>query len=254
MPKFCANLSMMFTEYPFLDRFKAASDAGFKGIEYLFPYDFEPAEIQKRLTEYGLTQVLFNAPPGDWDAGERGMAAIPGRMPEFRESIEDAMEFVEALHPTRLHIMAGNAAGKGAQAMYMENLDWASRRAGDQVILIEPINTRDMPSYFLNRTDQAIGIIEAIGAPNLQLQLDLYHTQITEGDLTRRMERLIGYIGHVQIAGVPDRHEPDEGELNIHHLLDVLDALGYEGWVGCEYHPAGKTEDGLDWLKEFEQG
>jgi len=254
MPKFCANLTMMFTEHNFIDRFSAAAEAGFKGVEYLFPYDFEPGQIEQKLRENDLTQVLFNAPPGDWEAGERGMAAIPGQMPEFRDSIETALEYIEIINPNCLHVMAGNAAGKGAQAMYMENLDWAARRVGEQVILIEPINTRDMPSYFLNRTDQAVGIIEAIGAPNLQLQLDLYHTQIMEGDLTRRLERLIGYIGHIQVAGVPDRHEPDTGELNIRHLFDVLDRLGYNGWVGCEYHPAGRTEDGLAWLTDLAQG
>ena len=254
MLKFCANLTMMFTEHPFIERFAAAAAAGFQGVEYLFPYDFEPSQIQQQLKTNDLTQVLFNAPPGDWEAGERGLASIPGRMPEFRDSIETAMEYIEVLNPTRLHIMAGNAAGKGAQAMYMENLDWAARRVGNQVILIEPINNRDMPSYFLNRSDQAVGIIEAIGAPNLQLQLDLYHAQIMEGDLTRRLERLIGYIGHIQIAGVPARNEPDTGELNTRHLLDVLDRLGYDGWIGCEYNPAGRTEDGLGWMKNLPQG
>ena len=234
-----------------MDRFAAAAEAGFKGVEYLFPYDFEPGQILQELKTHGLTQVLFNAPPGDWEAGERGMAAVPGRMPEFKQSFETAMEYAEALNPNRVHIMAGNAAGKGAQAMYMENLDWAARRAAGQVILIEPINSRDMPSYFLSRTDQAVGIIEAIGAPNLQLQLDLYHTQIMEGDLTRRLERLIGYIGHIQVAGVPDRHEPDTGELNIGHLFEVLNRLGYDGWIGCEYHPKDGTENGLGWLKDF---
>ena len=254
MPKFSANLSMLFTEYPFIERFEAAAAAGFKAVEYLFPYEFSPSDIAQELQKHNLQQILFNAPPGDWSAGERGMAAVPGRMPEFRESMETALEYAEILNPHRLHVMSGNAAGKGAQAMYMENLEWAARRAGDQVILIEPINNRDMPSYFLNRSDQAIGIIEAIGAPNLQLQLDVYHTQIMEGDLTRRLERLIGYIGHVQIAGVPERHEPDTGELNLRHILDVLDRLGYNGWIGCEYAPAGRTEDGLGWVRNITEG
>jgi len=251
MPRFCANLSMMFTEHPFLDRFAAAAAAGFQAVEFLFPYDHAPEDIRAAMVSAGLTQALFNAPPGDWEAGERGMAAIPGRGPEFRDSIETALAYAEVLKPERLHVMAGHAAGKGAQAAYIDNLAWAAERAGDQVIVIEPINTRDMPSYFLNRSDQAVGIIEAVGAPNLRLQFDLYHAQIMEGDLTRRLERMIGYIAHMQIAGVPDRHEPDRGELNVAHLFGVLDRLGYDGWVGCEYRPAGRTEDGLDWVKPY---
>jgi len=251
MPRFCANLSMMFTEHPFLDRFAAAAAAGFQAVEFLFPYDHAPEDIRAAMVSAGLTQTLFNAPPGDWEAGERGMAAIPGRGPEFRDSIETALAYAEVLKPERLHVMAGHAAGKGAQAAYIDNLAWAAERAGDQVIVIEPINTRDMPSYFLNRSDQAVGIIEAVGAPNLRLQFDLYHAQIMEGDLTRRLERMIGYIAHMQIAGVPDRHGPDRGELNVAHLFGVLDRLGYDGWVGCEYRPAGRTEDGLDWVKPY---
>ncbi|MEM1130454.1 MAG: 2-oxo-tetronate isomerase [Pseudomonadota bacterium] len=254
MPKFCANLSMLFNEHPFLDRFEAAARAGFRAVEFLFPYDYEATEVRDALKAAGLEMALFNAPPGDWEAGERGMAAIPGRMPEFRESFETALAYAEVLQPHALHIMAGNAAGKGAQAMYMENLEWAASRADHQKLTIEPINTRDMPSYFLNRSDQAIGIIEAIGAPNLQVQFDLYHAQIMEGDLTRRLERIIGYVGHMQIAGVPERHEPDTGELNILHMFDVMDRLGYNGWVGCEYRPAGRTEDGLGWFEPYKQG
>lgn len=248
MPRFAANLSMMFTEYPFLERFAAARAAGFDAVEYLFPYDFEPAEIKSALDAANLTQALFNAPPGDWEAGERGMAAVPGSSPEFQTSIGTALRYAAELKPHRMHVMAGNAAGKGAQATYVENLRWLTEHAPDQQFVIEPINTRDMPSYFLNKSDQAVAVIEAVGAPNLQLQFDLYHTQIMEGDLTRRLERLIGYIGHVQIAGVPDRHEPDQGEFNMTHLFEVLDRVGYDGWVGCEYRPAGRTEDGLGWF------
>jgi hydroxypyruvate isomerase len=182
------------------------------------------------------------------------MAAVPGRAPEFRESIQTALDYAAVLRPERLHIMAGNAAGKGAQAAYVENLGWAAEQAPDQIFCIEPINTRDMPAYFLNRSDQAVAIIETVGAPNLKLQFDLYHAQIMEGDLTRRLEKLIGHIGHIQIAGVPDRHEPDAGELQIGHLFEVLDRLGYEGWVGCEYRPAGRTEDGLGWVEAAKRG
>lgn len=249
MPRFAANLSMMFTEHAFLDRFAAAKAAGFEAVEYLFPYEHTAAEIRSALDDAGLEQALFNGPPGDWEAGERGMAAVPGRVPEFKASIEEALSYAGVLRPHRLHIMAGNAAGKGAQATYVENLGWAADQAPDQVFCIEPINTRDMPAYFLNRSDQAAAIIETVGAPNLKLQFDLYHAQIMEGDLTRRLERLIGHIGHIQIAGVPDRHEPEVGELNIEHLFGVLDRLGYDGWVGCEYRPAGDTVDGLGWFR-----
>lgn len=249
MPKFAANLSMMFTEHGFLDRFAAARDAGFDAVEYLFPYAHDAAEIRDALVGASLRQALFNAPPGDWDAGERGMAAIPGRGREFQEMFEQALEYAAVLGPDAIHVMAGNAAGKSAQATYIDNLAWAAERAPDQLLVIEPINTRDMPSYFLNRSDQAVAILDTIGAPNLKLQFDLYHVQIMEGDLTRRLERLISHIGHIQIAGVPDRHEPDSGELNIDHLFATLDRVGYAGWVGCEYRPAGDTVAGLGWFR-----
>ena len=251
MPRFAANLSMMFTEHAFLDRFAAAADAGFEAVEYLFPYDYPAEDIRARLDAAGLKQALFNCPPGDWDAGERGMAAIPGREQEFRETIEKALRYAQIIRPDRLHVMAGNAARKGAQATYIDNLSWAADRAAAWQLVIEPINTRDMPAYFLNRSDQAVAIIETVGATNLQLQFDLYHAQIMEGDLTRRLEKLIGHIGHIQIAGVPDRHEPDEGELNLAHLMATLDRLGYRGWVGGEYRPAGRTEDGLGWFRSL---
>ena len=254
MPRFAANLSMMFTEHDFVDRFAAAAAAGFPGVEYLFPYAHDARVLADALNAAGLQQALFNAPPGDWDAGERGMAAVPGRTKEFRESFERALEYADALSPDRLHIMAGHAAGSGAQAAYIDNLAWAAERAPDRVLCIEPINSRDMPGYFLNRTDQAVAILNTIGLPNLMLQFDFYHVQIMEGDLTRRLEKLIGQVGHVQLAGVPERHEPDQGELNIPHLFAVLDRLGYEGWVGCEYHPAGRTEEGLGWFRETGQG
>ena len=251
MPNFAANLSMMFTEHAFLDRFQAARSAGFIAVEYLFPYDFAASEVQSALSGAGLKQALFNAPPGDWEAGERGMASIPGRESEFREAFGKALEYAAALKPDAIHVMAGNAAGPSAQATYIDNLAWAAEQAGDQLLVIEPINSRDMPGYFLSRSDQAAAILETVGAPNLKLQFDLYHAQIMEGDLTKRMERLMPIIGHVQIAGVPDRHEPDAGELNLPHLFGTLDRLGYAGWVGCEYRPAGATVDGLGWFSEY---
>ena len=251
MPNFAANLSMMFTEHAFLDRFQAARSAGFTAVEYLFPYEFAPGEIKAALDAARLKQALFNGPPGDWEAGERGMASIPGREQEFRDTIGKALEYASVLKPDAIHVMAGNAAGPSAQATYIDNLRWAAEQAGDQLLVIEPINSRDMPGYFLSRSDQGVAILETVGAPNLKLQFDLYHAQIMEGDLTRRLERILPFIGHIQIAGVPDRHEPDAGELNLPHLFKTLDRLGYTGWVGCEYRPAGATVDGLGWFSSY---
>lgn len=248
MPRFAANLSMMFAERPFLERFAAAAAAGFEGVEFLFPYEHEPDEVRAALDAAGLAMALFNCPPGDWRAGERGMCAIPGREAEFRDAFATALRYAETIRPDRLHVMAGLTSGPDARAAYVENLRWAAAKAPDRTLVIEPINSRDIPGYFLNRSDEAVAIIEAVGAPNLRLQFDLYHAQIMEGDLTRRLERLMPLIGHVQIAGVPDRNEPDAGEVNFPHLFATLDRLDYAGWVGCEYRPAGRTEDGLAWF------
>ncbi|MFK7942461.1 MAG: 2-oxo-tetronate isomerase [Paracoccaceae bacterium] len=248
MPKFAANLSMMFTEHAFLDRFQAAAEAGFGGVEYLFPYAETAGDIRNALDAAGLSQALFNCPPGDWEAGERGMAAIPGRETEFRDSIDKALDYADVIGPERLHIMAGIVDGPEAEATYVDNLKWAAAEAPERVFVIEPINSRDMPGYFLSTTTQASRILDAVGAPNMLLQFDLYHAQIMEGDLIRRMEALADRIGHMQIAGVPDRHEPDMGELNYPALFKSIDAIGYKGWVGCEYRPAGRTEDGLGWF------
>jgi len=249
MPRFAANLSMMFSEHDFLDRFAAARAAGFEGVEFQFPYAHKASAIRAALDASGLAQALFNCPPGDWEAGERGMAAIPGREAEFRDSIDQALAYAEIIRPDRMHIMAGNAGGASAQATYIDNVAWAAERTPEVTFCIEPINSRDMPGYFLNRSDQAVAIIDMIGLPNLMLQFDLYHAQIMEGDLTRRLQKLIGHVGHVQIASVPDRHEPDAGELNMDYLFGLLGRLGYGGWIGCEYRPAGRTEDGLGWFR-----
>ncbi len=253
MPRFAANLSMMFTERPFLERFAAAAEAGFEGVEFLFPYEEEPQAIRDALDAAGLQQALFNCPPGDWAAGERGMSAIPGREAEFRDAFETALAYAGVIRPDRLHVMAGLSSGPAARAAYVGNLAWAAGRAAEhdpsRPLVIEPINTRDIPGYFLNRSDEAVSVIDEVGAPNLRLQFDLYHAQIMEGDLTRRLERLMPVISHIQIAGVPDRHEPDDGELNFPHLFATLDRLGYDGWVGCEYRPARRTEDGLGWFR-----
>lgn len=257
MPRFAANLSMMYQEFEFLDRFAAAAADGFKAVEFLFPYAFPAAEIAARLQRHGLTNALFNLPPGNWEAGERGMAAIPGREAEFAASVDTALGYATALGCKRVHVMAG-IPGTGAdrlacRATYVRNLRHAAGRAAGAglEILIEPINTRDIPGYFVNRQDDAHRIREEVGAANLKVQLDLYHCQIVEGDLAMKIRKYIGGVGHVQIAGVPERHEPDVGELNYPYLLRLLDELGYDGWVGCEYNPRAGTSAGLSWARPW---
>ena len=262
MPKFAANLSMMYTEHNFLDRFEAAADDGFTAVEFLFPYEHSPAELAMRLADNGLQQVLFNAPPGDWLAGERGMACLGERREEFRRGIlEQALPYALALKCPRVHVMAGlmplgldRPALRGA---YLDNLAWAAREAASVGIdlLIEPINKRDIPGYLLNRQDDAHEIAGEIGAPNLKVQMDLYHCQIVEGDLACKLRKYLptGRVGHLQIAGVPDRHEPDLGELNYPYLFGVIDELGYEGHIGCEYRPRARTSAGLGWLRPYQQ-
>ncbi len=253
MPRLAANLSMMFTELPFLDRFAAAAAADFKGVEFLFPYDHPATEIRARLDGAGLALALFNMPPGDWAAGERGTAGLPGRQAEFRDGVMRAVDYAGALGCPLLHCMAGIApagAVPGANhASYVANVAWAAERtaAAGLRLVLEPINHRDMPGYVLNTTTQAAAIIEALGRDRVALQFDLYHCQITEGDLTRRMEALMPIIAHMQIADVPGRNEPGTGEINWSHVLPRMDALGYAGWVGCEYRPAGDTVAGLGW-------
>ncbi len=257
MPKLAANLSMMFQETPFLDRFAAAAECGFTAVEFLFPYDFPAEEIAERLERYGLTQALFNLPPGDWAKGERGTAALPGREAEFMAGLERALDYARSTKCPRLHAMAGiwpsgRDRREGREA-YVANLRRAADRAAAQgvTLLIEPLNLRDMPGYFLNTTAEAIEAIASVGRENLKLQLDLYHCQITEGDLATHIRRLAGAYGHVQIAGVPDRNEPDRGEVNYAYLLELLDEVGYDGWVGCEYRPAAGTRAGLGWARRW---
>ena len=249
MPRFAANLSMMFTERPFLARFEAAAAAGFGAVEFLFPYSHPAADIRAALDRSGLELALFNTPPGDWEAGERGLAALAGREAEFRDSIALAMDYAAVLQPGRIHVMAGLAEGAAARAVYLANLAHAAEAAAGQGLCIEPINSRDMPGYHLNNSTDALSVLDAVGAANLGLQFDLYHAQITEGDLTRRLEALMARIVHIQVAGVPERHEPDTGEVDFGHLFGVLDRLGYAGYVGCEYRPKGRTEDGLGWFR-----
>lgn len=251
MPRFAANLTMMFTEHAFLDRFAAAAKAGFEAVECLAPYGERAEDVRDALEAAGLTFALFNTPPGDWEAGERGSAALSGASGRFLEDLERALEYAALLKPANIHVMAGIAQGPGARARYIEALAHAADRAPDQGFVIEPINHRDMPGYHLSRSDEARGVIAEVARPNLRLQLDLYHTQIMEGDLTRRVEALAPLIAHVQIAGVPERHEPDQGESRLEHLLATLGRVGYDGWIGCEYRPAGRTEDGLGWLSPY---
>jgi 2-dehydrotetronate isomerase len=257
MPKLAANLSMMFQEVPFLDRFAAAAECGFAGVEILFPYEYPAEEIAARLERHRLTQALFNLPPGDLAKGERGMAALPGRESEFEAALEQALLYARATKCQRLHVMAGNwPAGRDRRegnAVYVANLRRAAERAAKAgvTLVIEPINTRDMPSYFLNTSGEAMAVIEAVGRDNLKLQLDFYHCQIMEGDLAMHVRRLAGSYAHVQIAGVPERHEPDRGEVNYGYLLELLDEVGYGGWVGCEYRPAAATRAGLGWARRW---
>lgn len=257
MPRFAANLSMMFNEVPFLDRFAAAAEAGFKGVEFLFPYDHPAADIRARLDDAGLALALFNMPPGDWAAGERGTAGLPGRQAEFRDGVQRAVDYAGVLGCPLLHCMAGIApagAVPGANfAAYVANVAWAAERtaAARLRLVLEPINHRDMPGYVLNTTREAAGIVEALGRDRVALQFDLYHCQITEGDLIRHMEALMPIIGHVQIADVPGRNEPGTGEINWANVLPRLDALGYQGWVGCEYRPAAGTVAGLTWRNRY---
>ena len=257
MPRLAANLSMMFNEVPFLDRFAAAGAAGFRGVEFLFPYDHPAAEIRRRLDDAGLRQALFNAPPGDWAGGERGTASLPGRQQEFRDGIARALDYAAALDCPLVHVMAGippaGTAPETAAALYAVNLAWAAEQAAKagRRLVIEPINHRDMPGFHLHTTAQAAGIIAAIGGGHLGLQFDLYHCQITEGDVSKRMEALLPIIFHIQIADVPARNEPGTGELGWAHLFRRMDALGYAGWVGCEYRPAGETVAGLGWRAAF---
>ncbi|RTR07030.1 hydroxypyruvate isomerase [Halomonas nitroreducens] len=254
MAKFAANLSMLFTEVDFLDRFQAAAAAGFKGVEYLFPYDFEAAEIKQRLDDNGLTQVLFNLPAGDWGAGERGIACHPDRVEEFRAGVDRAIEYAKVLGNTQVNCLAGikpeGVSDDEARQTLVDNLRFAADKlkAAGILLIAEPINTRDIPGFFLNRTAQALALFDEVGSDNLKLQYDIYHMQIMEGDLAPTIEKHIDRIAHVQLADNPGRHEPGTGEINYPFLFAHLDRLGYQGWIGCEYKPAGSTQEGLGWL------
>lgn len=257
MPRFAANLTMMFTERPFLERFKAAAESGFHWVEYLSPYEHAPEELATALKKYDLAQALFNLPPGNWEAGERGLACLAGREAEFEASLEKGIAYAKALGCPRLHLMAGNRPSdvpfESMEQTYLAHVRQAARRlAGEGLQLcLEPINHYSMPDYFLRTQEQGAAYIAALGMENVKLQFDFFHCQMEQGNVAGRLKEFFPFIGHCQLAGVPERHEPDTGELDYGYLLPLLDRLGYEGVVGCEYNPAGKTEDGLGWLHAF---
>ena len=250
MPNFAANLSWLFQEWPFPDRFAAAADAGFSAVECLFPYEHKPDEIAKRLAANGQRLVLFNLPPGDLAGGERGLAALPERRDDFRASLETGLRYALATGAPRLHLMAGNASGDAALAAYKDSLRLACEAAARHglEIMIEPLNRRDAPRYLLNDFGLAERIIAELALPNLKLQFDIYHRQVIHGDVVRGLEALLPVTGHVQVASVPARQEPCSGELDDARVFEVLDRLNYDGFVGCEYAPAAGTLAGLGWL------
>ncbi len=257
MLRFSANLGFLFKEVPFLDRFGEAAHAGFRAVEFPFAYDTKVDEIVAQIDAHKLEVVLINAPPGDWDAGERGLATLDGREHDFAAGMVTALRYAKALRCSRVHVMAGVLPPDAREddrakrrRTYLRNLRFAcdEAKASGVTVLIEPINPRDMPGYFLNTQAEAHAIREEVGAPNLKVQMDLYHAQIVEGDLATKLRRWIAHIGHLQIAGVPGRHEPDNGEVNYAYLFRLLDELKYTGYVGCEYHPEHGTREGLAWM------
>jgi len=253
MLTFAANLSWMFKEHSFLDRFAAAADAGFDTVEYLFPYEHDPDEIAARLSRHNLKLALFNAPPGDLAKGDRGFACISERSAEFRASIANALDYAGVTGAPRLHLMAGCGAGEQALATYKEALNFACEEAAAHRvdILIEPLNPRDAPGYLLNDFGLARRLIAELKHPNLRLQFDIYHRQIIHGDVVRGLEEMLPITGHIQISSVPGRNEPTTGELNDQRILKTIETMGYTGVIGCEYSPAGGTLEGLGWLKSL---
>jgi 2-dehydrotetronate isomerase len=254
MPRFAANLTMMFTEHPFMERFGAAARAGFDAVEFQFPYEHPATEIGKQLRRYGLSQTLFNLPPGDWAAGDRGLAAVSGRKEEMQRAFDLALPYIKATGTSRVHLLAGNAPpSTDADQTFRESIAWTAERLAPEGVslMLEPLNFRDNPGYYLTDFDAAVSLIRSLSLPNLKLQFDVYHCQILHGDLTRRLEACLPLIGHVQIASVPSRHEPDGEELNFPHLFERLDSLGYDGFVGCEYRPRASTVEGLRWFTPY---
>jgi len=259
MLKFAANLTMLYTELDFLDRFAAAQKAGFTGVEFLFPYAYPEAEVARRLNAAGLEQVLFNLPAGDWAAGERGITALPDRVDEFRAGVPRAIAYAKALGCTQINALAGKVPAGGdvaaMHATFVDNLRFAAQALGEAGIrlVIEAINTRDIPGFFLSTSAQAFAIIDEVGSPNLRFQYDIYHMQRMEGELAATLEANLSRIGHLQLADNPGRHEPGTGEINYPFLFTVLERAGYDGWIGCEYIPQNGTDAGLGWLSDYRQ-
>ena len=251
MPRFAANLSFLFNELPFLERFAAAKAQGFKAVEFMFPYDYPAQDLRAQLDKHGLALVLFNTAQGNWAAGERGIAAIPGRERECEAAIEKALQYAHVLGNSLIHVMAGLVTDGAERAVFVANLQRAADRAKSEgiTLVIEPINTRDMPGYFLSRTRQAIDILRDCGRPNVGLQFDLYHRHVMDGDVPAGLSEARPFIRHIQIASPPDRGEPDQGDLDFRALLSSIDASGYGGHIGLEYKPRGETVAGLKWMK-----
>ncbi|HBH38164.1 MAG TPA: hydroxypyruvate isomerase [Curvibacter sp.] len=255
MPKFAANLTMLFNEVPFLERFAAAKSAGFEAVEYLFPYPYDKNELAGLLKTHGLKQVLHNLPAGNWDGGERGIACHPDRVEEFRSGVDQAIAYATALGCPQVNCLAGKVpAGvsrEQAHATFVANLKFAADKlkAAGLKLLIEPINSYDIPSFFLNTTAQAAAVLDAVGSDNLYIQYDIYHAQRMEGELAATVQKHLARIAHIQLADNPGRNEPGTGEINYPFLFRHLDAIGYTGWIGCEYKPRTTTSDGLGWIK-----
>jgi hydroxypyruvate isomerase len=259
MPRFAANLAYLFTERPFMERFAAAAAAGFKAVELQFPYDQSPSSVRGELERHGLTMLGINTPPGSVQAGEFGLAAVPGREADFAGLFRQALDYVVAVGGCQIHVLSGKVSPDrrpAAAATLVNNLVGAADAAAERniTVLIEPINRRDRPDYFLVHLDHAADILTQVARPNLRIQFDFYHVQIMGGDLITRFEKHLPMVGHVQVAAVPTRHEPDEGEVNYPAVFESLDRLGYQGWVGAEYRPRGRTEDGLSWARAYGVG
>ncbi|MBV9286493.1 MAG: hydroxypyruvate isomerase [Hyphomicrobiales bacterium] len=258
MPRFAANLSLLFTEKPFLERFQAAAEAGFRAVEFMFPYEYEKSDIAAALKDNGLELVLHNLPPGDWGRGERGIACHPDRVAEFRASVDRAIDYAEALSCPRLNCLAGilprDVAAEKARAVLVANLIYAADKleAAEIGLVLEPVNSRTIPGFFVDRPSLGFSIVSEVGSRNLKVQYDIFHAQVMEGDLANTIEREFARIGHVQIADNPGRHEPGTGEINFPFLFEWIDRLGYPGWIGCEYNPKTATDEGLGWFRRYQ--
>lgn len=257
MPKFAANLSMLYGEVDFLERFAQAAEDGFKGVEYMFPYDYAKEELAERLERHGLTQVLHNLPAGDWAGGERGIAVLPERVGEFQDGVGKAVDYATALGCKQVNCLAGIAPSAVDPDQVRETLVSNLRFAAEKLeaagirLLVEAVNTRDIPGFYVCGTEQTLDLIEAAGSRNLAVQYDIYHMQIMQGDLAPTLERHLARIAHLQLADNPGRHEPGTGEINFPFLFDFIDRLGYSGWIGCEYKPRTTTREGLGWVKPY---